>query len=55
MPIFQDGHVCGAVAMVMFATAMTMAEAAARYAPALKAAARRITEALAVSDEQAAA
>lgn len=54
-PIFQDGQVCGAVTIVMFATAMPMSEAAERYAPPLKAAARRITEALAISDEQAAA
>lgn len=54
-PVFQDGQICGALTIVMFATAMTMGEAAERYGAPLKAAARRISEALSVRDEQVAA
>ncbi len=54
-PVFQDGHICGALTIVMFANAMTMSAAAERYGPPLRAAARRISEALSVRNEQAAA
>lgn len=52
-PIFQDEHIFGALTMVMVANAMTMNEAAKRYAPLLKAAARQISQALAVGHDQA--
>ena len=54
VPIFQDGHVFGALTMVMFASAMTMGEAAKRYAPFLKSAAEQISQELEGGCEQAA-
>ncbi|MDZ4372174.1 MAG: IclR family transcriptional regulator C-terminal domain-containing protein [Phenylobacterium sp.] len=49
-PIFRDGRVCAALTMVYFAGAMTMREAADRYAPGLCAAAARISDELSRSE-----
>ncbi|OYU15157.1 MAG: IclR family transcriptional regulator [Alphaproteobacteria bacterium PA4] len=46
VPIFQNGRVCGALALIFFASAVSMAEAEGRFVDELKAVAAAISEAL---------
>ncbi|MEY2882912.1 MAG: hypothetical protein RL490_636 [Pseudomonadota bacterium] len=46
VPIFQNGRVCGALALIFFASAVSMAEAEGRFVNELKAVAAAISEAL---------
>jgi IclR family mhp operon transcriptional activator len=44
MPLFKDGHAIGALGMIFFASAVTMAEAEARFVPHIRETARAISE-----------
>jgi IclR family mhp operon transcriptional activator len=46
VPLFKDGHVIGSMALIFFASAVSMAQAEARFLPGLVATARAISEAL---------
>ncbi|MCS6987573.1 MAG: helix-turn-helix domain-containing protein [Sphingomonadaceae bacterium] len=54
VPVFRDDRVVGALALIFFASAMRMREAEERFAPALKATAHDITQALAATSRHGA-
>lgn len=51
VPLFKDDHVIGAMALIFFASAVPMAEAEARFVPALQETARAISAALNTTTE----